>query len=45
VTLTLDVEDLFDNQPPYVNNGNLAFDPNAHDARGRTIFAGVRTRF
>jgi len=45
VTLTLDVEDIFENQPPYVNNGNLAFDPNGHDARGRTIFAGVRTRF
>lgn len=45
VTLTLDVQDLFDNDPPYVQNGNLAFDPNAHSAIGRTVAVGLRTRF
>lgn len=45
VTFTLDVEDVFDNDPPYVRNGNLAFDPNAHDALGRTVLIGVRTQF
>jgi iron complex outermembrane receptor protein len=45
ITFTLDVEDIFDNDPPYVQNGNLAFDPNAHDSLGRTVFVGVRTQF
>ena len=45
VTLTLDVQDLFDNDPPYVQKGNLAFDPKAHNAVGRTIAVGVRTKF
>ncbi|KHL25537.1 hypothetical protein PK98_02335 [Croceibacterium mercuriale] len=45
VTFTLDVRDVFDNDPPYVRNGTLAFDPNAHDPLGRTVSAGIRTRF
>ncbi|MBB5733484.1 iron complex outermembrane receptor protein [Altererythrobacter atlanticus] len=45
VTFTLDVEDIFDNNPPYVQNGNLAFDPNAHDMVGRTVALGVRANF
>ncbi len=44
-TFTLDVQDVFDNDPPYVQNGNLAFDPNAHSAIGRTIAIGFRTNF
>ena len=45
VTFTLDVQDIFDNDPPYVPNGNLAFDPNAHNPIGRTIAIGVRAGF
>jgi iron complex outermembrane receptor protein len=44
-TLTLDVQDLFDNDPPYVQNGALAFDPNAHSPIGRTIAVGLRAGF
>lgn len=44
LTFTLDVQDLFDNDPPYVPNGNLAFDPNAHSPIGRTIALGVRAK-
>lgn len=45
VTFSLDVQDIFDNDPPYVQNGNLAFDPNAHSPIGRTIAIGVRAGF
>ena len=45
VTVTLDVKDIFDNDPPYVQNGTLAFDPNAHSAIGRTVALGVRASF
>ena len=45
VTFTLDVQDIFDNDPPYVQNGNLAFDPNAHSPIGRTIAIGLRAGF
>lgn len=45
ITLTLDAQDIFDNDPPYVQNGNLAFDPNAHSPIGRTIAVGVRAGF
>ena len=45
VTLTLDVQDTFDNDPPYVQNGNLAFDPNAHSPIGRTVAVGFRAGF
>jgi iron complex outermembrane receptor protein len=45
LTFTLDVRDIFDNDPPYVQNGNLAFDPNAHDPIGRTFAVGVRAGF
>ena len=45
ITFTLDVQDIFDNDPPYVQNGNLAFDPNAHSPIGRTIAVGVRAGF
>ena len=45
VTLTLDVQDIFDNDPPYVQNGNLAFDPNAHSPIGRTVAVGFRAGF
>ena len=45
VTFSLDVQDLFDNDPPFVQAGTLAFDGNAHNAVGRTISIGVRTSF
>ena len=45
ITFTLDVQDIFDNDPPYVQNGNLAFDPNAHSPVGRTVAIGVRAGF
>jgi len=45
ITFSLDVQDIFDNDPPYVQNGNLAFDPNAHSPIGRTIAVGVRFGF
>ena len=45
ITFTLDVKDIFDNDPPYVPNGNLAFDPNAHSPIGRTIAIGLRAGF
>ncbi|WP_170234966.1 TonB-dependent receptor plug domain-containing protein [Croceicoccus sediminis] len=45
ITFSLDVQDIFDNDPPYVPNGNLAFDPNAHSAIGRTVAIGVRVGF
>lgn len=43
--LTLDVQDLFDNDPPYVQAGPLAFDANAHSAIGRTVSIGFRAGF
>jgi len=45
LTFSLDVQDLFDNDPPYVQNGTLAFDPNAHSPIGRTVSIGVRAGF
>ena len=45
LTFSLDVQDIFDNDPPYVQNGNLAFDPNAHSPIGRTVLIGVRAGF
>lgn len=44
ITFSLEVQDIFDNDPPYVQNGNLAFDPNAHNPIGRSIAFGVRAR-
>jgi len=44
ITFSLDIQDLFDNNPPYVQNGTLAFDPNAHNPIGRTIAIGVRAK-
>jgi len=45
ITFTLDVQDIFDNDPPYVQNGTLAFDPNAHNPIGRTVAIGARAMF
>ena len=45
LTFSLDVQDLFDNDPPFVQSGTLAFDANAHSAIGRTIAVGVRASF
>lgn len=44
ITFSLDVQDLFDNDPPYVQNGNLAFDPNAHNPVGRAVAFGIRAK-
>lgn len=44
ITLSLDVQDLFDNDPPIVINGALPFDPNSHSMIGRTISVGVRAK-
>lgn len=44
VVLSLDVQDLFDNDPPIVINGPLPFDSNSHSSIGRTISLGLRAR-
>ncbi len=44
LTFSIDVQDLFDNDPPIVINGLLPFDSNSHSSIGRTISFGVRAK-
>lgn len=44
LTFSLDVQDLFDKDPPTVLNGLLPFDSNSHSMVGRTISIGVRAK-
>jgi iron complex outermembrane receptor protein len=43
--LTLSVVNLSDKQPPYVQNGNLAFDPQTASAIGRMVSVGINGRW
>lgn len=43
--LTLSVVNLSDKQPPYVQNGNLAFDPQTASAIGRMVSVGLNGRW
>lgn len=43
--LTLAVVNLSDKQPPYVQNGNLAFDPQTASAIGRMVSVGINGRW
>lgn len=49
VSLSLDVENLFDKDPPFVNNGtggaNIGYDPEFASPRGRVISLTVRKRW
>lgn len=44
-SLTLSVVNLSDKQPPYVQNGNLAFDPQTASAIGRMVSVGLNGRW
>ena len=43
--LTLSIVNLADKQPPYVQNGNLAFDPQNASAIGRMVSVGINGRW
>jgi len=43
--VTLDVRNVFDRSPHYVQNGTLAFDPQVSDIVGRFFLFGVTKRF
>jgi len=43
--VTLDVKNVFDRSPHYVQNGTLAFDPQVSDIVGRFFLFGVTKRF
>lgn len=45
VTFSLDVQNLFDRDPPVVLNGTLAFDPQVASILGRFATIGVRANF
>ncbi|MGB7215333.1 MAG: TonB-dependent receptor [Gammaproteobacteria bacterium] len=45
MTLSLDAQNLFDRDPPYVNNGTLAFDSNVANPLGRMLTLGIRMDF
>lgn len=45
IRLTVDIRNLTNQQPPFVVNGLLAFDPQIADPVGRFIQFGVRKRF
>jgi iron complex outermembrane recepter protein len=45
VALTLDVKNVFDRDPHYVQNGTLAFDPQVADIVGRFFLFGIQKKF
>lgn len=45
VVLSLDVQNLFDRDPPVVLNGALSFDPQVASILGRVVTAGVRLKW
>jgi len=45
LSVSLDVKNLTDKQPPYVQNGTMAFDPQVADMVGRYFIVGVRKAF
>ena len=45
LTLSLDATNLLDEDPPYVSNNDLQFDPQVASALGRVVQFGVRKKF
>ncbi len=45
LAVSLDAQNLFDRDPPFVNNGAIAFDSNAANPLGRMVTLGIRMDF
>ena len=43
--LSLSIQNIFDRQPPYVQNGTFAFDPQIASAIGRFVALGLNTKW